>query len=100
MHVHTILLFALAGLGATFYLSSFNDDEGYDILNTGELVYKISQIFLFYVPAIFFLFIPRLLARGNYDDPDTHTYSFVATSDGTSAEPRGTNGSLNRNGAI
>jgi hypothetical protein len=83
------------------YLSSFNDDEtgNYDILNTGELVYKISQMFLFIVPAIFFLFIPRLIARGKYDEPDIHTYSFVATSDGTSAEPRA-NGSLNRNGAI
>ena len=85
------LLFSLAGLGATLYLISFNDDGGYDILNTGELVYKFSLIFLFYVPAFFFLFIPRLLARDNYDDPDRHTYSFVATSDGTSAEPRGTN---------
>ena len=95
----TVVCFGRVG-GYSLYLSSFNDDEGYDILNTsaGELVYKISQIFLFYVPAIFFLFIPRLLARGNYDDPDRHTYSFVATSDGT--EPRGNNGSLNSNGAI
>ena len=95
---HTVVRFGRVG---GYILPEFiNDDGGYDIVNTGELVYKISQIFLFYVPTIFFLLIPRLVARGNYDERDTHTYSFVATRDGTGTEPRGTNGSLNRNGAI
>jgi hypothetical protein len=77
------LLFFIAGLGTALYLASFEDDDGgYDIVNTGELVYKLSQILLFLVPACFFLCIPCLLERHEYDESNRHTYSFLATRDG------------------